>query len=81
MEACSGGEISLDIQPRGFNKSLASKWVRDNESGNIIFVGDKTNKGGNDYAISQDIESNMDGQSYTTSSPRRTRSILEKMKH
>ena len=79
LEACLGGEISLDIQPRGFNKSLASKWVRDNKSGDIIFIGDKTHEGGNDYAIVKDIEANMDGKSYTTTSPTKTRRILERI--
>tara|TARA_B100000131_G_C17744674_1_gene462571 strand:- start:212 stop:583 length:372 start_codon:yes stop_codon:yes gene_type:complete len=79
LEACLGGEISLDIQPRGFNKSLASKWVRENEEGRIFFIGDKTEKGGNDFAIAQDIKINGDGEFYKTLSPVNTKLILDKL--
>jgi phosphomannomutase len=56
VEARLGGQISIDIQPQGHNKSLASKWVRKNVGGKIVFVGDKCHKGGNDHDIVLDIQ-------------------------
>tara|TARA_B100000700_G_C14921575_1_gene797326 strand:- start:177 stop:950 length:774 start_codon:yes stop_codon:yes gene_type:complete len=50
-----GGQISIDIQPKGFNKSQASKWVRDNLGGQIVYFGDNCQHGGNDYDISLDV--------------------------
>jgi phosphomannomutase len=77
LEACLGGEISLDIQPKGHNKSLASKWIRENKGGSMVFIGDKTKKGGNDYAITEDLRLNKDGVSYNTSGAKKTQKILE----
>lgn len=55
LEARIGGQISIDIQPKGFNKSQASKWVRENLGGEIIYFGDNCQRGGNDYDICFDV--------------------------
>ncbi len=62
VEAAVGGQISIDIQNKGNNKSLASKWIRKNVGGQIVFFGDRTQKGGNDYDICEDIILNKDGR-------------------
>lgn len=62
VEAAVGGQISIDIQNKGNNKSLASKWIRKNVGGQIVFFGDRTSKGGNDYDICEDIILNKDGR-------------------
>lgn len=50
IEVCMGGAVSIDIHSKGADKSRACKYF--NALGkNIIFVGDKTDIGGNDYAI------------------------------
>jgi len=71
-----GGQISIDIQPIGNNKSLASKWIRDNVGGRMAFYGDKIEIGGNDYDLSQDILSNGDGECYKVKDPNETMSLL-----
>ena len=64
IEAKLGGQISIDIQPKGNNKALASQWVRDNIGDRIVFVGDRCEEGGNDYDIVQDIIKHGDGEYY-----------------
>ena len=76
LEARLGGQISIDIQPIGNNKSLASKWIRDTVGGRMVFYGDKMEKGGNDYDLSQDILSNGDGECYKVNTPNDTMSFL-----
>ena len=56
LEAKIGGQISIDIQPKGHNKSQASRWVRKNIDENIFFAGDKCFEGGNDHDIYLDVK-------------------------
>jgi len=77
LEACLGGQISIDIQNKGNNKSLASKWIRKNIGGRIIFFGDKTKKGGNDYDIVKDIEDSNDGEWFNVQRFQQLKKILE----
>lgn len=52
-----GGMISLDIQPKGLNKSQAVRYVRNSNKYDIIyFFGDKGFEGGNDYDAKLEIE-------------------------
>jgi phosphomannomutase len=55
LEASAGGQISIDIHPKGANKSQAKEWIlgRYNEDVQIVFFGDKTMEGGNDYPIAE----------------------------
>ena len=52
LEATIGGEISIDIYPKGQNKSQ----VLDDLIGPITFFGDKCEPGGNDYPIAFELE-------------------------
>ncbi|GFE54157.1 phosphomannomutase [Babesia ovis] len=45
----AGGEISIDVYPETWNKSISLSHV--GECGKIHFFGDNTKKGGNDYEI------------------------------
>lgn len=47
LEASVGGEISIDIYPKGQNKSQ----ILDDLKGDITFFGDRCEPGGNDYPI------------------------------
>ena len=76
LEVRLGGQISIDIQPKGYNKSQASQWVRENIGGKIVFVGDKCHKGGNDYDIVLDIMRNKDGEYFPVDSYEETRQLL-----
>tara|TARA_B100001939_G_scaffold55410_1_gene44590 strand:+ start:6673 stop:7380 length:708 start_codon:yes stop_codon:yes gene_type:complete len=49
LEFVIGGEISIDIFPKGNDKSQ----VLDQMTGESIFIGDRCEKGGNDYTIAQ----------------------------
>ena len=77
IEILIGGEISMDIQPKGKNKSLASKYIRANIGSRMMFFGDKTHEGGNDYGIAQDIRANGDGEVFPVTGPEETIKILE----
>ena len=49
-----GGKISLDIVPRGFGKDQVADRLRSKyKTEKIFFFGDRTNEGGNDYALAQ----------------------------
>ena len=47
-----GGEISIDIHPKGKNKSQILKDIK----GPITFLGDRCEPGGNDYPIVEKIK-------------------------
>ena len=47
-----GGQISIDIFPKGWDKTYCLQFLKQYE--NIHFFGDKTYKGGNDYEIYND---------------------------
>lgn len=52
LDIAVGGSISIDITPKGFGKGQIAQHLRQtypNEK--IIFLGDKTFKGGNDYEL------------------------------
>ena len=72
-----GGQISIDIQPKGHNKSQASKWIRKNLGGKMIFLGDSCSKGGNDYDIYLDIKNAGDGVCHKVNSPKETLKIID----
>jgi phosphomannomutase len=76
IEVRIGGQISIDIQPKGNNKSLASKWIRENKGGQMVFFGDKCTQPGNDYDIVADIEANGDGECHQVSGPDETQGLL-----
>ena len=56
LEACIGGEISIDIQGKGKNKSQAYHWVKNKYDEPVYFFGDRCKKGGNDHAIAEEID-------------------------
>ncbi len=76
LEAKLGGQISIDIQPKGNNKSLASKWIRKNKTKDMVFFGDKCFEGGNDYDVKVDVLENG-GTVFEVGEYRNTLSILE----
>jgi phosphomannomutase len=56
LEACIGGQISIDIQTRGKNKAQSLQWIRKNYNESVYFFGDRCTVGGNDYAICQELD-------------------------
>lgn len=55
-EASAGGQISVDIVPRGWNKSVVFKEILDRDPGQaIMFFGDRIERGGNDRPLAHAI--------------------------
>lgn len=51
-----GGNISIDIVPHGFGKEQIASILREKyPNKKIIFLGDRTERGGNDYSLAQAI--------------------------
>lgn len=51
-----GGNISIDIVPHGFGKEQVAAKLREKyKNEKIIFFGDRTEKGGNDYSLAQEL--------------------------
>lgn len=49
-----GGNISMDIVPKGFGKDQIADHLRSKHpDSKIIFIGDRTEKGGNDYELAK----------------------------
>jgi len=49
-----GGQISIDVFPKGWDKTFCLKYLANEKFKNIHFFGDKTQQGGNDYEIFHD---------------------------
>ena len=49
-----GGQISIDIFPKGWDKTYCLQFV-DDKYDDIYFFGDRTLDGGNDYEICQEM--------------------------
>lgn len=56
FEACIGGQISIDIQPRGKNKAQALEWIQHKYDEPVYFFGDHCDDGGNDSAIALELD-------------------------
>lgn len=76
VEAAVGGQISIDIQNKGNNKSLASKWIKQNRNGLICFFGDRTAKGGNDWDICNHIKEERLGSFFQINNQEQLRNLL-----
>ena len=50
----SGGQISIDVFPIGWDKTYCLRFVEQEFEGRIHFFGDKTKPGENDYEIFSD---------------------------
>jgi len=54
LQFAMGGQISIDVFPRGWDKTYCLQFVENDGYEEIHFFGDKTSKGGNDYEIFED---------------------------
>lgn len=51
-----GGQISIDIQPKGKDKKQCMQWLKDKYLvPEVTFFGDKTFEGGNDHTIAREV--------------------------
>ncbi len=77
-EASVGGKISIDIVTKGGGKSQIAHRVREMYPNHkIIFIGDRTNKGGNDYALAEALRAMDNTEVVQVNSPEDVLAYLE----
>ena len=86
IDAVIGGQISIDITPKGMNKSQVlnevKKFYADEE---YIFIGDRTMEGGNDYPLAKIMHDTENCSVYQAGQPsaedgyKDTQRILEEL--
>ena len=81
IDAVIGGQISIDIAPKGRNKSQVLKHIieKESDSSEFIFLGDRIEEGGNDYPLAQ-LLSHKDkpyGYAYKVDGWEHTKRMLE----
>ena len=74
LDAVLGGQISIDIYPKGMDKSQIIKHIDFDE---CIFIGDRTEKGGNDYPLAKLMEETNNCKYFQTEGPEQTMEILQ----
>ena len=80
LDATIGGQISIDIAPKGNDKSQVIKRVKNNNPNcQYIFIGDRTMEGGNDYPLAKVMDEMEDGEVYQVDGHERTMEILKGM--
>ena len=80
LDAVIGGQISIDIYPKGKDKSQILEHIeKQHPKGEIIFIGDRIEEGGNDYPLAQ-LMDNIEGCDwYQVNDWKETKQILEKL--
>ena len=82
LDAVLGGQISIDIYPKGKDKSQIldiieqERLVKPDE---YIFIGDRTEKGGNDYPLALLMDNTDNCDFYQTDCWKETQQILESL--
>jgi phosphomannomutase len=74
-----GGNISIDIVPRGLGKDQVADQLRSlHKTEKIVFLGDRTKKGGNDYALAQKLLTLGNSEVIAVDGPNDVMEILRK---
>ena len=80
LEAVIGGQISIDIAPKGRNKSQVLKHIQERENADkYIFLGDRIEEGGNDYPLARLMGKTTGCNYYKVSGYKETQEILENL--
>ena len=86
IEAVIGGQISIDITPKGMNKSQVLNEIKQYFSDEeYIFIGDRTMEGGNDYPLAEVMHKTENcsvyqaGKSSAEDGYKHTKKILEEL--
>ena len=82
LDAVLGGQISIDIYPKGKDKSQILDIIEQErlvKSDEYIFIGDRTEKGGNDYPLALLMDNTDNCDFYQTDGWEHTQKILEKL--
>ena len=79
LDAVIGGQISIDIYPKGNDKSQILEHIEKRENASeYIFFGDRTEVGENDYSIYQEMI-NRNQRVYRTIGWDNTRKFLKRL--
>ena len=77
LDVSIGGKISLDIYPKGNDKSQSVDYIMSHSCPSyIVFIGDRVFPGGNDYAAALAMERYNRGVWFNVSNWKETRAIL-----
>ena len=83
IDAVIGGQISIDIAPVGNDKSQILKHIEEIENFNCpdeyIFIGDRTEEGGNDYPLAVLMDNTDNCDFYQIEDCKETQKILEEL--
>ena len=82
LDAVIGGQISIDIYPKGKDKSQIFDIIQQErlvQADEYIFIGDRTMKGGNDYPLAKLMDKTHNCSYYQTENPEQTQQILESL--
>ncbi len=80
LDAVIGGQISIDIYPKGNDKSQILEHIEKNNSeGKIIFIGDGIDNKGNDWPLAKLMNTKENCSSYHTKGWKHTKEILENL--
>jgi len=81
LDAVIGGQISIDIYPKGKDKSQVLEHIeKRHPEGEIIFIGDRIEEGGNDYPLAQLMDNITDCSWFQTDGWEHTMQILENLR-
>lgn len=80
VDCAAGGAVSVDVYSRGADKSRAARYLNEQGYG-FLFIGDKTEPGGNDYCIRQYCENNEGNKNkvFTSNGTTNTIELLDKI--
>ena len=82
LDAVIGGQISIDIYPKGMDKSQILDIIKQDrlvEPSEYVFIGDRTMKGGNDYPLAKLMKDTKNCMYHQTDSWEETKQILESL--
>jgi phosphomannomutase len=75
LEFAIGGQISIDIYPKGWDKTYCLRHIEEEGYERVLFVGDKTEEGGNDHALF----CHQDVVGIKTTGPEHTMQIIDRI--
>jgi len=83
LDAVLGGQISIDIYPKGMDKSQIFKHIEERENfycpDEYYFIGDRTKEGGNDYPLAKLMKETNNCYTFQTTGWEQTQEILENL--
>jgi phosphomannomutase len=79
FEVSIGGQISVDIYPRGYNKSQVVEKIEEIHGTDVsmVFVGDRNVPGGNDWPLAERLEKRSESEWFQVLNYEETRALIE----